>query len=535
MNQTLNQIHETLTTLAENALNPELSVDQFRALFLQSLTINRQLLEQLESVLPTLRLLRAHVFGSKSERSVLLDQPGQLTLSGIVFHEHKPPAAPTPGPREPKPRAPRKPRPAPFEGKFFDESQVHKQIIHLPCPEIEGLSPDQYERIGEKVSYRLAQRQASYVLLEYVRDVYKVHATETIVNAPAPLGVLDHGRADVSFIAGTIVDKIAYHLPLNRIHQRLRDAGFMVSRQWVGDTTSHGIALATPIYHALLQEVRAGGTLLMDETPIKTGPSSPGKMKQAYFWPVLSPGIGVCFVYAPSRAHHHVTEILGGTLREDQVLITDGYGAYSEYAAKAVFKHALCWSHCRRYFVHIAPHDADARNIVDQIAAIYHQEELIKQSKPNPDIHRLKRQEILGPLVDQLFKHLEAIVLAGQHTAKSPLMRAIGYAMKRREGLKVFLNDPRVSLDTNEIERSIRPIAVGRKNWLFCWTELGAQQIAIAQSLISSCRMHGIDPYTYLVDVLQRINHVKAADVHLLTPRNWKTHFGDNPMGSAVT
>ena len=106
----------------------------------------------------------------------------------------------------------------------------------------------------------------------------------------------------------------------------------------------------------------------------------------------------------------------------------------------------------------------------------------------------------------------------------------MGYTLKRRTELSVFLSDPDVAIDTSHLERAIRPIALGRRNWLFCWTEVGAKYVGILQSLLSTCRLHQIHPYDYLVDVLQRIDTHPAKDVNLLTPRVWKEHFADSPI-----
>jgi hypothetical protein len=112
------------------------------------------------------------------------------------------------------------------------------------------------------------------------------------------------------------------------------------------------------------------------------------------------------------------------------------------------------------------------------------------------------------------------------------LTKALAYARTRRKGLEVFLSDPDVPMDTNHLERQLRGISLGRKNWLFCWTEVGAKHVGIVQSLIVTCRLHGIDPYTYLVDVLQRVGEHPNSRVAELTPRLWKQHFADKPMRS---
>ncbi len=117
-------------------------------------------------------------------------------------------------------------------------------------------------------------------------------------------------------------------------------------------------------------------------------------------------------------------------------------------------------------------------------------------------------------------------------TPSNPYIQALNYVRERRSGLEVFLTDPDVPIDTNHIERALRVIPMGRKAWLFCWTELGAKHVGIIQSLIVTCRLHGIDPYTYLVDVLQRVSMHPASRVAELTPRLWKQYFADKPLRS---
>ena len=112
------------------------------------------------------------------------------------------------------------------------------------------------------------------------------------------------------------------------------------------------------------------------------------------------------------------------------------------------------------------------------------------------------------------------------------MTKALAYARNRRVALEVFLTDPAVPVDTNHLERTLRPIPMGRKNWNFCWTELGAKHVGILQSLLTTCRLHNVDPYDYLVDVLQRIDQHPAASVDQLTPRLWKEHFSKSPLRS---
>jgi len=144
--------------------------------------------------------------------------------------------------------------------------------------------------------------------------------------------------------------------------------------------------------------------------------------------------------------------------------------------------------------------------------------------------HPLPRKGTLEAFFDWVDRRLEAHGLR----PKDPFIIALNYARERRAGLEVFLSDPDVSLDTNHLERALRVIPMGRKNWNFCWTEIGAKHVGIVQSLIVTCRLHGIDVYTYLVEVLQRISEHPASRVAELTPRLWKRHFASNPLRSAL-
>jgi transposase len=253
---------------------------------------------------------------------------------------------------------------------FFDEAKVPMIEIGLSTPEIESLSPDQYDVIGEKISYRLAQRPASYTVIRYHRPVIKRRDGGQLITVPAPLGVLEGSRADVSLCAGLLVDKFVYHQPLYRQHQRMTDAGVRVSRPWLTKLVQQIIALLEPIHEAQLRSIRDSRVIAMDETPIKAGRDGPGKMKQSYFWPVYGERDEICFPFSTSRAHAMVADTLG--LRgSDSVLLSDGYAAYSRYAKQTGVTHAQCWAHCRREFFDAQAADpAGCGEALQQIAAL---------------------------------------------------------------------------------------------------------------------------------------------------------------------
>jgi transposase len=389
--------------------------------------------------------------------------------------------------------------------------------------------------IGEKISYRLAQRPGSYVVLKYVRPLIKITATQAMHCAPAPVGVLEGSRADVSFAAGLLVDKFSYHMPLYRQHRRLGDQGITVSRPWLTQIAQRTISLLQPIYEAQFASIRLSRVKTMDETPIKAGRAGRGKMKTGYFWPIYGEADEICFPFFPTRSHEQVRQLLGLHPSAHAVLVTDGYDAYQRYAEKTGVTHAQCWAHSRRGFFEALEADpTGAAQALEQIKAIYAVEESIRERNlagKDKQLHRLTHSK---PLIEIFFQWVDQQFERQGFTPSNPFIQALNYVRERRFGLEVFLTDPDVPIDTNHIERALRVIPMGRKSWLFCWTELGARHVGIIQSLIVTCRLHGIDPYTYLVDVLQRISEHPASRVAELTPRLWKQHFAADPLRSDI-
>ena len=208
---------------------------------------------------------------------------------------------------------------------FFDDTRVPVEVIELSAPEAEGLAPDAFEVIGHKESLRLAQRPGSFVVLKYRRPVIKLKATQAIVCPSAPAGVIEGSRADVSFVAGLLIDKFAYHLPFYASTSVSTDAGITVSRPWLTQIGQLAIALLEPIYEAQFASIRSSRVKAMDETPIKAGRGEPGKLKTAYFWPVYGELDEVCFPFFASRRADHVEQALGLTPAEGAVLLSDGY------------------------------------------------------------------------------------------------------------------------------------------------------------------------------------------------------------------
>ncbi|MBK7015569.1 MAG: IS66 family transposase [Sulfuritalea sp.] len=481
---------------------------------------------------------KRQIFGQKSERRIIDGADGQMSLGEAITQDQvtsPPPPTERPVAAHTRRATPKTPDTGDDSLPFFDEARVPVEVIELAAPEAAGLAPEDFEIIGHKDSYRLAQRPGSYVVLNYRRPVIKIKESQAIVCPAAPVGVIEGSRADVSFVAGLLIDKFAYHLPFYRQHQRLTDGGITVSRPWLTQIGQQGIALLEPIYEAQFASIRASRVKAMDETPIKAGRAGPGKLKAAYFWPVYGELDEVCFPFFESRRIEHVEEALGLTPVERGVLLTDGYTAYEHYTKKTGLTHAQCWAHTRRklFEAQDAEPEAAARGL-DFIGGLYAVEERIREQKLSAAKKLDYRLMHAKPIIEQFFAWINQQFEAQGLLPSNPMTKALAYARERRFGLEVYLTDPDVPIDTNHLERALRAIPMGRKNWMFCWTELGAKHVGIMQSLIVTCRLHQIDPYDYLVDVLQRVGQHPASRVHELTPRLWKQLFASNPLRSPL-
>jgi transposase len=491
---------------------------------------NARLTAQVEAMKQQLDWFKRQLFGEKSEKRLDVDPGVQGNLlSGLGVMPPPPKEQPTETITYQRRKKARDGAVNDSGLRFSDD--VPREVIAVRDPEIEAIPEDRRELIGEKVSYRLAQRPGSYVILEYTRPVYKFLDDQTIATTPAPLNVLEKSVADVSFLTGMLIDKFCYHLPLYRQHQRLMQCGIQLSRSSLSNWAGRAIDLLEPIVDAQSRHQLQSRVLAMDETPIKAGRQKKGKMRQGYFWPIYGDDDEIVFHYAPTREHRHVQEFLGDF---SGTLLSDGYEAYAAYARhNGQVTHAQCWAHCRRGFEQAAESEpAASADALALIGALYRHEEIIREQGLEGEKKLTYRIQHSEPIVKAFWTWCDNQCHRPDLLPSSPLAKALKYAMARHTSLQVFLSDPEVPIDTNHLERSLRVIPTGKKNWLFCWTEIGARRVAIIQSLLVTCKLQGVDPYTYLVDVLQRNSEHPASRVIELTPREWKTRFADNPLKS---
>ena len=451
------------------------------------------------------------LFGAKSEKRLEIDPAVQASLFAGLIEDAPPP----PGTETVEITRRKKTRDGAVNdtGLRFDAS-VPVRVIEVapPADLVDGAI------IATHSTFRLAQRRASYEVLEYRTPVIKATPEATPQTTPVPGAIFTGSLADVSFLAGLLVDKFAFHLPLVRQHQRLAAGGITLARATLPQLVGRTAALLSPIHVAQLEHVLQSRVLAMDETPIKAGHKTKGKLESGYFWPLYGDADEISFTFSPSRGRHHIEHTLAEHFTG--TLVTDGYAAYARYAdARPGVTHAQCWAHVRRGLERALDSDPQAQQALTLIGELYNAEAAIRAKQREGPDKQAARTKYSEPAVRAFWRWCDAQCHRLDLEPKHPLAKAVAYALERKAALEVFLGDPDVPIDTNHLERGLRPIPMGRRNWLFCWTEVGAEHVGIIQSLISTCRLHGVDPYTYLVDVLQRVGIHPASGVADLSPR----------------
>jgi transposase len=343
-----------------------------------------------------------------------------------------------------------------------------------------------------------------------------------VVQAPAPARLIEGGLPTEATVAQILVSKYADHLPLYRQAQIYARQGIDLDRSTLADWVGHAAWHLRPLHERLLMRLRALPRLFADETTAPVLDPGRGRTKTGQLWAYAaddrpwggSDPPGVAYVYAPDRKAERPIAHLEGF---KGILQVDGYAGYRKLADRGDVRLAFCWSHVRRNFYELAtPGPAPiASEALGHIAGLYAVEKDI--CGRSADERRAVRQQKSRSLLDALEPWLRAkLAVISQ---KSKLAEAIRYALSRWEGLTRFVDDGRIELDNNTVERSIRPIALNRKNALFAGSDGGAEHWATIASLIETCKLNDVDPLAYLTDVLTRIvNGHPNSDIDLLLP-----------------
>ncbi len=386
--------------------------------------------------------------------------------------------------------------------------------------------------IGTDSAERLDVVPAQFRVLVTHRPKLACRACDgVVVQAPAPTRLIEGGLPTEALVAHVLVGRYADHLPLYRQVQIMGRQGVLVDRATLAFWVGYAAAEVAPVVARLREMVLGSARVFADETTVPVLDPGRGRTKTGYFWTVARddrPWGGtdppaVVYSYAPGRGHQHAHALLGGYRG---ILQCDGYPAYKALAKAPpgsdghVVTLVFCWAHVRRGFTDLAKGEAApiATEALVRIAALYRIEATVRGR--DPEHRRGVRQAQSRTLVKELHDWLEAQL--ARVPARSPTAEAIRYALNHWEGLVRFLDDGRIEMDTNSVERAMRPVALSRRNALFAGSDEGGERWAAIASLVETCKLNGINPQTYLTGLLDRlVNGWPQARIDELMPWCW--------------
>ena len=412
-----------------------------------------------------------------------------------------------------------------------------KLPAHLPRIEVE-LAPEDTACpccraamvvIGEDTSERLDVVPAQFRVVVTRRPKLACRACAgTVVQQPAPPRLIEGGIPTEATVAHVLVSRYADHLPLYRQAQIWTRQGVALDRSTLAAWVGTAAAEIAPVVGRLKEILLTSARLFADETVVPVLDPGRGRTKQGYFWAIArddrpwggSDPPAVVYTYAPGRGHDHGRALLGGYRG---ILQCDGYAAYKKLADPAAGgpgKLAFCWSHVRRGFYDLAKsgNAPIATEALERIAALYRIETDIRGG--SAAARQAAREARSRPLLSELRTWFEARV--AKLFARGPTAGAIGYALHHWDGLVRFVDDGRIEIDSNTVERSMRPGALSRKNSLFAGSDEGGENWGAVASLVETCKLNAVDPQRYLPDLLHRlVNGWPQARIDDLMPWCW--------------
>lgn len=380
--------------------------------------------------------------------------------------------------------------------------------------------------VGESVSEMLDWVPAQLRVVRTTRPKYACRACNKVMQAAAPERVIAGGLATPALLAHVLISKYCDHLPLYRQSQIFDRHGVDLCRSTLAGWVGGACWWLDALHERLCKNVFASDHLFADDTPIPVLDPGRGRTKTGRLWVYArehrpwggpEPPAAI-YLFAPDRKAErpvaHLADFRG-------ILHVDGYAGFEQLADKEGITLAACWSHSRRKFYDVAEATGSpvATDALRRIGELYAIEARIRGQSPAQRL--AERRTFSKPIVDALHVWLDAQLRLV--SGRSTLAEAIRYALSRWHGLTRFLHDGRVELDTNPVERAIRPVALGRKNHLFAGSDGGGHRWAVICSLIATCKLNDVEPYAYLRDVLQRMTDGHPVNrLDELLPWSWK-------------
>ncbi|HLP41822.1 MAG TPA: IS66 family transposase [Fibrobacteria bacterium] len=521
-------------------LEEDFPASDFRTRYTEVAKAHNAVLAENERLKQRLRWFQRQMFGTRSEKLLPLTPEQQALLAILEEAEKQSPiaATPVPAPTEKVSRRTLAPKAA-LHG--WGEIPGHLERVDVP----EVLSEEQkvllaegrIVKIRDEISERLAVRPQTLYVKRFLRGVYAkvdVDGCRTVLPLAPIESPFERGRADSSLLSFLIASKFCDHLPLLRIHKILLRQGVHLSPSTMSTWLLDLHALLLPIYFAMCRAVREGPLIHADETPCPVQLDRVAhKTHRGYLW-VYGGGGHLVYEYTSTRGGEHPMRFLKGSLRAPGsardpgsgigsafrgTLQTDGYAGYNAACQGLGLTRAGCHAHARRKFKDAEPHYPKVREYLELYASLFHLEaEWTRQGLSAPE--RLARRQVEST---PLWAAMQAWIAAQTGTVlpKDVLGEAIGYTVGQKAPLEIFLADGAVPLSNNISERALRPVVLGRKNYLFFGSEEGARRGAVFYSLVQSCVALQLDPREYLEHVMARVSDVPESRILELTPAGW--------------
>ena len=398
---------------------------------------------------------------------------------------------------------------------------LRREVIELmPAEDVQHL-----KAVGKEVTEVLEYQPGELFVKQFVRPEYIKPAEDALtakrVIAPLPQLPLEKAMAGASLLTHLLVSKFVDHQPVYRQLEIFKRQHVTMHYSTVSGWIRDAVALTEPVYNLHCKEVLQSHYLNVDETTIKVlDKDKKQTTHQGYYWVYYDTQRKLAlFDYQPGRGALYPQAMLH---KFKGYLQSDGYDAYETFDKVQGITTLCCWAHARRKFFDAVNYDKpNADAVLALIQQLYKIEAHCRDESFTPEQIRHHRQQHAMPILDTLKKLLQALLV--NSLPGSPLGKAVSYTLKRWEKLCIYTRDGVLQIDNNLVENSIRPIALGRKNYLFAGSHERAQDAAILYSLFATCRLHNINPEMWLTHLLENINSTSKENLHILLPQNYVT------------
>jgi len=455
--------------------------------------------------------LKRQVFGQKRER---FEPAGQIELPFVEDSAKKKEEAQALQEKRTQVKEHARRKPHPGREALPENLPVIEEHIH-PEGDLSAMS-----EIRTETTDVLEIRPAQLFIRRYIRHIYADKATEKVLTPSLPDRINPKSIAGVSILATMLIEKFVDHLPVYRQIERLKRLGYSLHLNTAYDWMQSPMDFLQILYERHWKHVLSSGYVMMDETGIKSLESNTkGKAHLGRYWVLHDPlGGGTVFRYHRTRSLRAAKEVLMGF---KGFLQSDGYEVYTSLGKQESITHLGCWAHVRRKFFEALSNDkARAEKALQLIGYLYEVEELARQKKLDHAARKNLRLDKALPVLNQFGEWLNAE--CGKTSPKSAIGLAMRYTLNRDATLMVYLQDGALEIDNNTLENKIRPVAIGRKNYLFAGNDKTAQHAAMMYSFFATCKRHEINEYDWLSFVLNNIPSWNMENLDLLLPQNFR-------------